>query len=115
LRTIIEKVLRPSRGLAERFVLSSRTLGNHLTGFVDESAVIVVQAARPGNGKRSDSNDGFELVNQLMIMEALPMIAPKQVAGGMEFLLTVGLSAVAGLLAFLLVSLVVNVLGLSGG
>ena len=43
------------------------------------------------------------------------MIARKQVAGGMEFLLTVGLSAVAGLLAFLLVSLVVNILGLSGG
>jgi hypothetical protein len=43
------------------------------------------------------------------------MIARKQVAGGMEFLLTVGLSAVAGLLAFLFVSLVVNILGLSGG
>jgi hypothetical protein len=42
------------------------------------------------------------------------MIAPKQVAGGMEFLLTVGVSAVAGLLAFLFVSLIVNVLGLSG-
>jgi hypothetical protein len=42
------------------------------------------------------------------------MIAPRQIAGGMEFLLTVGISAVAGLLAFLLVSLVVNVLGLSG-
>lgn len=42
------------------------------------------------------------------------MIAPKNVAGGMEFLLTVGLSAVAGLLAFLFVSLVVNILGLSG-
>jgi hypothetical protein len=42
------------------------------------------------------------------------MIAPKQVAGGMEFLLTVGVSAVAGLLAFLLVSLVVKILGLSG-
>jgi hypothetical protein len=43
------------------------------------------------------------------------MIAPKQVAGGMEFVLTVGISAVAGLLAFLFVSLVVNVLGLTGG
>jgi hypothetical protein len=42
------------------------------------------------------------------------MIARKNVAGGMEFLLTVGLSAVAGLLAFLLVALVVNVLGLAG-
>ena len=48
-------------------------------------------------------------------MEALPMIASKHVAGGVEFLLTVGLSAVAGLLAFLLVSLVVNLLGLTGG
>ena len=53
-------------------------------------------------------------MNQLRIMEALPMIAPKQVAGGMEFLLTVGLSAIAGLLAFLLVSVVVNVFGLTG-
>jgi hypothetical protein len=43
------------------------------------------------------------------------MIAPKQVAGGMEFLVTVGVSAVAGLLAFLFVSLVVSLLGLSGG
>jgi len=43
------------------------------------------------------------------------MIAPKDSAGSMEFLVTVGVSAVAGLLAFLLVSLVVNVLGLSGG
>ena len=50
-----------------------------------------------------------------MIMEALPMIAPKNVAGGMEFLVTVGVSALAGLLAFLFVSLVVSVLGLSGG
>ena len=40
------------------------------------------------------------------------MIAPKNVAGGMEFLITVGVSAVAGLLAFLLVVLVVNILGL---
>ena len=39
------------------------------------------------------------------------MIAPKNVAGGMEFLVTVGVSAVAGLLAFLFVSLVVSVLG----
>ena len=40
------------------------------------------------------------------------MIARKNVAGGMEFLVTVGVSAVAGLLAFLLVVLVVNILGL---
>lgn len=40
------------------------------------------------------------------------MIARKNVAGGMEFLLTVGVSAIAGLLAFLLVALVVNVFGL---
>jgi hypothetical protein len=45
-------------------------------------------------------------------MEALPMIAPKNLAGGMEFLITVGVSAVAGLLAFLFVSLVVSLLGL---
>ncbi len=40
------------------------------------------------------------------------MIAPKNLAGGMEFLVTVGVSAVAGLLAFLLVVVVVSVLGL---
>ena len=40
------------------------------------------------------------------------MIARKNVAGGMEFLLTVGLSAIAGLLAFLFVSLIVNLFGL---
>jgi hypothetical protein len=40
------------------------------------------------------------------------MIARKNVAGGMEFLVTVGLSAIAGLLAFLFVSLVVHILGL---
>ena len=43
------------------------------------------------------------------------MIARKNVAGGMEFLITVGVSAVAGLLAFLLVVLVVNILGLMSG
>jgi hypothetical protein len=42
------------------------------------------------------------------------MIAPKTAAGGREFLVTVGVSAIAGMLAFLLVSLVVNILGLSG-
>ena len=42
------------------------------------------------------------------------MIAPKNLAGGMEFLVTVGVSAVAGLLAFLLVVLVVSVLGIGG-
>ncbi len=40
------------------------------------------------------------------------MIARKDFAGGMEFLVTVGVSAVAGLLAFLLVVAVVSVLGL---
>ena len=40
------------------------------------------------------------------------MIAPKALAGGMEFLVTVGVSAIAGLLAFFLVVLVVSVLGL---
>ena len=43
------------------------------------------------------------------------MITPKNLAGGMEFLITVGLSAIAGLLAFLFVSLIANILGLSGG
>ena len=43
------------------------------------------------------------------------MIAPKNAAAGMEFLVTVGVSAIAGLLAFLFVSLIANILGLSGG
>lgn len=43
------------------------------------------------------------------------MITQKNVAEGMEFLITLVLSLVAGLLAFLFVSLVVNILGLSGG
>lgn len=89
-------------------------MGTNLNKFVGESTVIVVQAAKSGNGKRFERSTSFEAVKQLMVMEALPMIAPKNVAGGMEFLLTVGLSAVAGLLAFLFVSLVVNILGLSG-
>jgi hypothetical protein len=42
------------------------------------------------------------------------MITSKNLAEGMEFLVTLLLSAVAGLLAFLFVSLVVNVLGLAG-
>jgi len=45
-------------------------------------------------------------------MEALPMIAPKNLAEGTEFLVTIILSAVAGLLAFLFVSLIVKILGL---
>jgi len=50
----------------------------------------------------------------MLRMEALPMITSKNLAEGMEFLITLVLSAVAGLLAFLFVSLVVNILGLSG-
>jgi hypothetical protein len=42
------------------------------------------------------------------------MITSKNLAEGMEFLITLVLSAVAGLLAFLFVALVVNILGLSG-
>jgi hypothetical protein len=82
---------------------------------VGKSTAIVFQAANSGNvkgneGGRLSSNRRFAYV-----MEALPMITPKYLAGGMEFLVTVGLSAVAGLLAFLLVSLVANILGLSSG
>ena len=40
------------------------------------------------------------------------MIAPKNLAEGTEFLATIILSAVAGLLAFLFVSLIVKILGL---
>ncbi len=43
------------------------------------------------------------------------MTVPKNLAEGMEFIITIALSALAGLLAFLLVSLVANILGLSGG
>ena len=43
------------------------------------------------------------------------MIARKNMTGGMEFLMTVGISAAAGLLAFLLVSIVAHVLGLTTG
>ena len=50
----------------------------------------------------------------MLVQKLVPKLVPKNLAGGMEFLATVGLSAVAGLLAFLLVSLVANVLGLSG-
>jgi len=45
-------------------------------------------------------------------MEALPMIAPKNLAEGTEFVVTIVVSAVAGLLAFLFVSLIVKILGL---
>ena len=44
-------------------------------------------------------------------LEALPMIVHKYVSGGMEFLITVGVSAVAGVLAFLLVSIVAHLIG----
>ena len=47
-------------------------------------------------------------------MEALPMIMPKNLAEGMEFLVTVVLSALAGLLAFLFVSIIATILGLAG-
>jgi len=40
------------------------------------------------------------------------MIAPKNLAEGTEFVVTIIVSAVAGLLAFLFVSLIVNILGL---
>ena len=40
------------------------------------------------------------------------MIAPKNLTEGTEFLLTIVLSAVAGLLAFFLVALIVKILGL---
>lgn len=42
------------------------------------------------------------------------MIVPKDLSEGMEFLITVVLSTLAGLLAFLFVSLVVNIFGLAG-
>ena len=40
------------------------------------------------------------------------MIAPKHLAEGTEFVVTILVSAVAGLLAFLFVALIVNILGL---
>ena len=74
---------------------------------VDKSCVIVVQAPESGNGKR------FEVASSCHL-EGLPMIVPKNYAEGMEFLLTVVLSAFAGLMAFLLVSLIAYILGLNG-
>ena len=41
-----------------------------------------------------------------------PKVSSKTYSGGMEFLVTVGVSALAGLLAFLFVSLIANLLGL---
>ncbi len=55
----------------------------------------------------------FEQVTSLtLLMEALPMIARKHLAEGTEFLVTIVVSAAAGLAAFLLVALIVYVLGL---
>lgn len=100
--------MRASWGLAAHFALGFSELRNHLGNFAGESALIVVQATSPGKGKRLEV-----VISQFHVrMEALPMIAPKNLAGGMEFLVTVGLSAVAGLLAFLFVALIVSVLGL---
>ena len=85
----------------------------HLSG---KSAVIVVQAARRGNEKKICGVADLILEALPMIVQKLvPKLVPKNLAGGMEFLATVGLSALAGLLAFLFVSLIANVLGLSGG
>ena len=101
-----------------------------LPGIASESRLIVDQAATRGQRKRiwydwlesglvRLDRGGTSALSKpeqtTRIMEALPMIARKNVAGGMEFLITVGVSAVAGLLAFLLVSVVVNALGLFGG
>lgn len=80
-----------------------------------KSSVIVFQAAGSGNAKGNEDGGLGSDRRIASVMEALPMITSKHLAGGMEFLITVGLSAVAGLLGFLLVSLVANLLGLSGG
>ena len=84
-----------------------------------KSAVIVFQAASSGNGKGNEAEDSGPNRRFVQVMEALPMftpkVSPKTFSGGLEFLVTIGLSALAGLLAFLLVSVVANILGLSGG
>lgn len=41
------------------------------------------------------------------------MIAPKNLAAGSEFFITIGVCAIAGLLMFLLVALIVSLLGLA--
>jgi len=87
---------------------------NQVGSCAGESALIVVQAATPGNEKRFAVLPAWKLSVSSLRMEALPMITPKDVAEGMELLITLALSLVAGLLAFLLVSLIVNILGLSG-
>ena len=88
---------------------------NHVGSCAGESALIVVQATTSGNEKRFAIPPDWKLSVSSLRMEALPMITPKDFAEGMELLITLALSLVAGLLAFLFVSLVVNVLGLSGG
>ena len=99
--------MRAFRGLAANFVLGSILASGTTSNFAGKSDVIVVQAATPGNENR------IELVTSLtLFMEALPMIAPKNLAEGTEFVVTIIVSAVAGLLAFLFVSLIVNILGL---
>ena len=99
--------MRAFRGLTANFLLRSILTSGTPSNFAGKSAVIVVQAATPGNVKR------FELVTSLtLFMEALPMIAPEKVAEGTEFVVTIVVSAVAGLLAFLFVWLIVNILGL---
>ncbi len=45
-------------------------------------------------------------------METLPMIKQKNLDEGPEFLVTIVVSAAAGLLAFLFVAMIVNMLGL---
>jgi hypothetical protein len=82
---------------------------------VGKSSAIVFQAGGSGNAKGNEDGGLRPSRRFANVMEALPMITPKCLTGGMEFLITVGLSAVAGLLAFLLVSLVVNILGLAAG
>ncbi len=99
--------MRAFQGLAPNFVLGSALFRNHPSEFAVKSAAIVVQAVTPGNEKR------FELVTSItLFMEALPMIAPKNLAEETEFIVTIVVSAVAGLLAFLFVLLMVTILGL---
>jgi hypothetical protein len=60
LRTIIEELLRTSRGLTANFVIGSAQAYEPSSNFAGKSAVIVVQAATPGNEKRIEVLMQFE-------------------------------------------------------
>jgi len=104
--------LRASWGLAALFQLSSRPRERRNKTIGDTVAAIVVQGPKSSKGILETDTHQAVAFN---IWRFSPMIARKNMTGGMEFLMTVGISAAAGLLAFLLVSIVAHLLGLTTG